>query len=114
MVIFINMNLREILISIYDQDKELSPIILRRVSKHRVDTEFIESLQDVFSFFHHKPDISLAEVKNRILSMTIDGIHYELYSKAPEESQWYDTVFYALKDYYGDVIEEVYDEYLRR
>ena len=109
------MNLREILISIYGQDKELSPIILRRVSKRRMDTEFIESLQDVLAIardrFQHKPKISLAEVKNRILSMTIDGIHYELYSKAPEESQWYDTVFYALKDYYEDIIEEVYDEY---
>ena len=109
------MNLKDILISIYDQDKELSPIILRRVTKRTIDQEFIESLQDVLALtrdrFQHKPKFSLAEVKNRTLSMTIDGIHYELFSKAPEESQWYDTIFYALKDYYGDIIEEIYDEY---
>jgi hypothetical protein len=110
------MNLKDILISIYDQDKELSPIILRRVQKRIVDQEFIESLQDTIALAHagrylSKPNFSLAQAINKIISMTIDGIHYELFSKAPEDSQWYDTVFYALKNYYGDVIEEVYDEY---
>jgi hypothetical protein len=33
-----------------------------------------------------------------------------MYSTMPEEAQWYDDVFYMLRKYFDNKIEERYDE----
>jgi hypothetical protein len=49
-----------------------------------------------------------------VVSMMIDGIHYDLHSTTPEDSQWYDNVYDSLKDYYKDRIDEYYDNLIEK
>jgi len=104
MVVFINMNIN---------DKTLN-LILRRVSPEYLEMEFTECLDTI----SNKCSINLKEsgsivplvtFRNTILSMTIDGIHNILVYTLPNELQWYDDVFYVLRKYYDERIEERYD-----
>ena len=94
--------------------EETNPMnmILRRVDQDRLEKEFEGSLSqagDVY-FKNYNKGISLFQFINTVLNMLIDSIHWELYSTTPDGSQWYDNVFYALKDYFFDRIEERYIE----
>lgn len=86
--------------------------IFRRVTPARLYEEFSESVKSVRDMFYRSGsfEASLAEFRNAIISMTIDGIHWELYSTMPEESNWYDNVFYELRRYFDNRIEEIYNE----
>ena len=43
------------------------------------------------------------------ISLLLDGLHPTLMYTLPENLQWYDTIFDALKDYYKDRIIDEYE-----
>ena len=103
MVIFINMNTK---------DKTLN-LILRRVNPEYLENEFtecldIESNNSSIRFRKTGSVISLEAFRSRVLSMTIDGIHNILVYTIPNDLQWYDDVYYALRKYYDERIEKKY------
>jgi len=103
MVIFINMNTK---------DKTLN-LILRRVNPEYLENEFTECLDfesnnSSIRFRKTGSVISLEAFRSRVLSMTIDGIHNILVYTIPNDLQWYDDVYYALRKYYDERIEKKY------
>ena len=103
MVIFINMNIN---------DKTLN-LILRRVSPEYLEKEFTECLDIIsnkcsINLKQSGSIVPLATFRNTILSMTIDGIHNILVYTIPNDLQWYDDVYYALRKYYDERIEKKY------
>ena len=93
--------------------EELSPRVRRRVPYDDLEREFSESLDMSSNMLRNtnKEDGSIMSL-NRFIDATIsilmDGIHYELYSTMPEDSQWYDDAMGSLKDYYKDRIKSRY------
>ena len=93
--------------------EELSPRVRRRVPYDDLEREFSESLEMSSNMLRNtnKEDGSIMSL-NRFIDVTIsilmDGIHYELYSTMPEDSQWYDEAIESLKDYYKDRIKSRY------
>ena len=93
--------------------EELSPRVRRRVPYDDLEREFSESLDMSSNMLRNtnKDDGSIMSL-NRFIDVTIsilmDGIHYELYSTMPEDSQWYDDAMGSLKDYYKDRIKSRY------
>jgi hypothetical protein len=88
-------------------------MILRRVRRDDLEREFEESLDgatnSVFHLIRNGGGIMVLDrFKYITVSRLIDGIHYEIYSTTPEDSEWYDEVFNSLKDYYTDRIEVRY------
>jgi hypothetical protein len=94
-------------------DKTLN-LILRRVSPEYLEMEFTVCL-DIISnkcstnLKESGSIVPLTTFRNTILSMTIDGIHNILVYTLPNDLQWYDDVFYALRKYYDERIEKRYD-----
>lgn len=91
---------------------KLNPLIARRVDPKKLEMEFNDSLNDASNMYfrNHDAGVSLAQFRNATLSMTMDSIHWEMYSTMPEEAQWYNDVFYMLRKYFDNKIEERYDE----
>ena len=93
--------------------EELSPRVRRRVPYDDLEREFSESLDMSSNMLRNtnKEDGSIMSL-NRFIDVTIsilmDGIHYELYSTMPEDSQWYGEAIESLKDYYKDRIKSRY------
>ena len=93
--------------------EELSPRVRRRVPYDDLEREFSESLEMSSNMLRNtnKEDGSIMSL-NRFIDVTIsilmDGIHYELYSTMPEDSQWYGEAIESLKDYYKDRIKSRY------
>ena len=95
--------------------EESKPILMirRRVPYDDLEREFSESLDMSSNMLRNtnKDDGSIMSL-NRFIDVTIsilmDGIHYELYSTMPEDSQWYDDAMGSLKDYYKDRIKSRY------
>ena len=93
--------------------EELSPRVRRRVPYDDLEREFSESLDMSSNMLRNtnKDDGSIMSL-NRFIDVTIsilmDGIHYELYSTMPEDSQWYGEAIESLKDYYKDRIKSRY------
>jgi hypothetical protein len=109
----INMNLQESIRRILREETELPLYIRRRVLYDELEREFSESLDMSSNMLRNtnKDDGSIMSL-NRFIDVTIsilmDGIHYELYSKMPEDSEWYGEVVESLKDYYKDRIKSRY------
>jgi hypothetical protein len=106
-------NLQESIRRIIREETKLNPMILRRVRRDDLEREFEESLDDtsnsVFHLIRNGGGIMVLDrFKYITVSRLIDGIHYEIYSTTPEDSEWYDEVFNSLKDYYTDRIEVRY------
>ena len=94
-------------------NKQLNPFLLRRVDPKVLDAEFEDCLDTATNMYNRgkdKSSVSLPQFRNRVISMLIDSIHYDIHSSVPEELQWYDDVFYMLKDYYGGKIKKRLDQ----
>ena len=107
------MNLQENIRRILREETELPLYIRRRVPYDDLEREFSESLDMSSNMLRNtnKEDGSIMSL-NRFIDVTIsilmDGIHYELYSTMPEDSQWYGEAIESLKDYYKDRIKSRY------
>jgi len=111
-------NLKKIIKRILREDKQLIPMIRRRISNYDLETQFLESListRDMFEYNKRRDEtMTRSRFTNVVVSKMIDGIHYELHSTTPEDSQWYDNVYDSLKDYYKDRIDEYYDNLIEK
>jgi hypothetical protein len=87
-------------------------LLLRRVTITDLEIDFEDSLDSATRMYKNRKqsDTSLAQFRNIVLSMTMDGIHHELYSTLPGELQWYDGIFYALRYFFDDRIENTYNQ----
>lgn len=104
--------LQETIRSVLKEDKRLNPIILRRVRHNDLEREFSESLisaRDMFSYSENRGQtMTRTQFTNGVVSRMVDGIHYEIHSTMPEDSQWYGEAIESLKDYYKDRIKSRY------
>jgi hypothetical protein len=106
-------SIQESIKRILREETELPLYIRRRVLYDDLEREFSESLDMSSNMLRNtnKEDGSIMSL-NRFIDVTIsilmDGIHYELYSTMPEDSQWYGKVIESLKDYYKDRIKSRY------
>jgi hypothetical protein len=92
-------------------------MIRRRIPHDDLEREFIESLDKSSGML-----VSLSQNGGGIrnydrfehitISMMMDGIHYELHSTTPENSDWYDDVFNNLRDHYRHRINVRYNNLL--
>jgi hypothetical protein len=111
------MNLQEHIRRILREENNLLPMIRRRVSHDDLEREFIESLDKssgmLVSVSQNGGFIRTQESFEHItISMMMDGIHYELDSTTPENSDWYDDVFNNLRDHYKHRINVRYNNLL--
>ena len=110
---YYNMNLQETIRRILREESKPTLMIRRRVPYDDLEREFSESLDMSSNMLRNtnKEDGSIMSL-NRFIDVTIsilmDGIHYELYSTMPEDSQWYGEAIESLKDYYKDRIKSRY------
>lgn len=103
------MNLQNIIKKVLKEETKLIPSILRRVNIDKLNEEFNESLEHTSDMFFRNPEMTLGVFTHIVISMTIDGIHYDIHSTTDEGSQWYDDVFNSLKYYYKKQIEHRYN-----
>jgi hypothetical protein len=95
--------------------KEHINFILRRIPYHELEKEFKESLdmasEMFFSTYKNGKDVmTVTRFTNLTISITIDGIHYEIHSTTPDDAEWYTNVYNDLKEYYKDRIELRYKQ----
>lgn len=103
-------NLQEQIRKVLKEETNPANMVFRRVTPNELEQEFNESLIFAVRIFNKRDTMSLAEFRNYTISNTIDGIHWLIESTTPEDTQWYDNVFYFLKSFFGDRIEEKYNE----
>jgi hypothetical protein len=112
-IVLQNDNLQESIRRILREESKPILMIRRRVPDDDLEREFSESLDMSSNMLRNtnKEDGSIMSL-NRFIDVTIsilmDGIHYELYSTMPEDSQWYGEAIESLKDYYKDRIKSRY------
>jgi hypothetical protein len=112
-IVLQNDNLQETIRRILREESKPILMIRRRVPYDDLEREFSESLDMSSNMLRNtnKEDGSIMSL-NRFIDVTIsilmDGIHYELYSTMPEDSQWYGEAIESLKDYYKDRIKSRY------
>ena len=104
------MSQKETIRRILKEETKLIPVILRRVEIDKLNEEFNESLDHAAEMFFRDPKMTLDMFTHIVISMTIDGIHYEIHSRMPEDSQWYNDVFNSLKNYYKKQIKHRYNQ----
>jgi hypothetical protein len=99
------------------EENSLLPMIRRRIPHDDLEKEFIEAL-DKASFMLVSLNQNGGGITNYdrfehiTISMTMDGIHYELHSTLPKNLDWYDDVFNNLKDHYRHRINVRYNNLL--
>ena len=113
------MNLQESIRKVLREETNNLTTILRRVPIDDLEREFKESLDSVSEMFERlyekNGDITSIETFiNVAISMTMDGVHYELYSSMPEDSIWYYDVYNTLKDYFIDRIKARYKKLISK
>ena len=99
------------------EENSLLPMIRRRIPHDDLEREFIKSLDMasgmLVNLSQNGGGIRDEERFEHItISMMMDGIHYELHSTTPENSDWYDDVFNNLKDHYRHRINVRYNNLL--
>jgi hypothetical protein len=106
------MKSREYIKKILKEETNKISMILRRLNSEDLEREFQESLDIALNIYRDKnpQDLSLAQFRNTVISSTIDGIHADLISTLPNDVQWYDNVFYALRSLFDERIEENFNE----
>jgi hypothetical protein len=104
------MKLQEQIRKVLKEETNPANMVFRRVTPNELEQEFNESLIFAVRIFNKRDTMSLAEFRNYTISNTIDGIHWLIESTTPEDTQWYDNVFYFLKSFFGDRIEEKYNK----
>ena len=113
------MNLKESIRKILKEEtKKLPTFIRRRVSEEDIEEEFESSLDSAREMFQRehsrtgiKPDLD--RYKFIVVSMTIDGLHWQLYTSFDENENWHDETFLALSDYFDDKIKKEYKHIYR-
>jgi hypothetical protein len=110
-------DIQESIRKVLREDNNLLPMIRRRVPHDDLEREFIESLDKssgmLVSVSQNGGFIRTQESFEHItISMMMDGIHHELHSTTPENSDWYDDVFNNLRDYYKHRINVRYNNLL--
>lgn len=120
------MNLQESIRRILrEEDNSLIPMIRRRVPHKDLEREFKEALdrisnslirisQDNGNVIIGYKDMDLDRFIDLTISILIDGIHYEIYSTMPLESQWYGDVYKSLKGYYKHRISVRHNQLMKR
>jgi hypothetical protein len=113
------MNLQEHIKKVLREEKNLIPMIRRRIPHDDLEREFKESLDMSSNMLVNlnRNDGGIISLKRFIditTSILMDGIHYEIYSTMPLESQWYDEVIGSLKKHYKHRIEVRYDQLMRK
>lgn len=103
--IFINMNLKESIRKVLREDSSLLPMIRRRVTQDHLEKEFIESLDMAsemldMSYQRSGGVMDLDRFISITISILMDGIHYEIFSTTPLDSEWYGDVTRSLKNYF--------------
>ena len=107
------MNLQESIRRILKEETKINTFIRRRVPIDDLEREFSESLEMSSNMLRNTNKegggvMSLNRFIDATISILMDGIHYELYSTMPEDSQWYGEAIESLKDYYKDRIKSRY------
>ena len=112
------MNLKESIKRILKEETKLPAFIRRRVSQEDIEEEFESSLDSAKEMFQReysragtKPDLD--RYKFVVISMTIDGLHWQLYTSFDENENWHDETFSALSDYFDDKIKKEYQHLYR-
>ena len=109
--------IKESIRKVLKEENNLLPMIRRRVPHDDLEREFIESLDKSSGMLVRVSQnggfIRTQESFEHItISMMMDGIHHELHSTTPENSDWYDDVFNNLRDYYKHRINVRYNNLL--
>ena len=109
--------LKESIRRILREENSLLPMIRRRIPHDDLEKEFIESLDRasgmLVSLNQNGGGITNYDRFEHItISMTMDGIHHELHSTLPKNSNWYDDLSNNLKDYYRHRINVRYNNLL--
>ena len=101
-----------------EETKKLPTFIRRRVSEEDIEEEFESSLDSAREMLQRehsrtgiKPDLD--RYKFIVVSMTIDGLHWQLYTSFDENENWHDETFLALSDYFDDKIKKEYKHIYR-
>lgn len=94
-------------------------MIRRRVQQDDLEREFRESLDMssnmLVNLSHNGGGImSLERFIEVTTSILIDGIHYEIYSTTPLDSEWYDDVIKSLKNHFRTRIIARYFQITRK
>ena len=113
------MNLQENIRKVLREENSLLPMIRRRVQQDDLEREFRESLDMASemldrSYQANNGVMSLDRFIEMTVSILIDGIHYEIYSTMPEDSEWYDKVKESLTKHFKHRIGVRYDQLIRR
>jgi hypothetical protein len=113
------MELNETIKKVLMEEKNLIPMIRRRIPHDDLEREFKESLDMSSNMLVNlnRNDGGIMDLKRFIdvtTSILMDGIHYEIYSTMPLEFQWYDEVIGSLKKHYKHRIGVRYDQLIKR
>ena len=112
-------NITENIRKVLREENSLLPMIRRRVSQDHLEREFKESLDVASEMLKRNYKVygdvmSLDRFIEITVSTLIDGIHYEIYSTTPLDSEWYDDVIGSLKNYYRHRIGVRYSQITRK
>jgi hypothetical protein len=80
-------------------------MIRRRVTQDHLEKEFIESLDMAsemldMSYQRSGGVMGLGRFISITISILMDGIHYEIFSTTPLDSEWYGDVTRSLKNHF--------------
>jgi hypothetical protein len=111
--------IKESIRKVLREENSLLTMIRRRVPHDDLEREFKESLDMSSNMLLNlnRNDGGIMDLKRFIdvtTSVLMDGIHYEIYSTMPLESQWYDEVIESLKKHYKHRIGVRYDQLIKR
>jgi len=97
---------------------KLIPYIRRRVPGDVLLDEFYDSLEYLRDWFEkdyrNGEIISFSAFEYRLLSMTMDGIHWRLLETTPDDVEWYDYAFDGLKEFFGGLIRREYNKLIEK
>jgi hypothetical protein len=113
------MDLQENIRKVLREKNSLLPMIRRRVQQDDLEREFRESLDMASemldrSYQANNGVMSLERFIEVTTSILIDGIHYEIYSTTPLDSEWYDDVIRSLKNHFRTRIIARYFQITRK
>jgi len=101
-----------------DKNIKLIPYIRRRVPGDVLLDEFYDSLEYLKDWFEREyrdgEIISFNDFEYRILSMTMDSIHWRLMDTSPDDVEWYDYAFDGLKEFFGKSIRREYNKLIEK
>lgn len=111
--------LQETIQRVLREENSLLTMIRRRVPHDDLEREFTESLDMSSNMLVNlnRNDGGIMGLERFIgvtTSILMDGIHYEIYSTMPEDSEWYDKVKESLSKHFKHRIGVRYDQLIRR